>query len=176
MKLFLTLLSICIFSISSVFARDIYPTEQKQGSAYVKITKISDSHLKFERCLVGEYQKCQILGNKNAYSYEELSSQKTQELWQVAGSVVADVGVVIASAGVGAMIASSAVQFWGIVGLFAGAATGVGSVFFIDSINPVEQFQQARALRADVINDVDINTSDIDIFIKRLDLVLSKIS
>jgi hypothetical protein len=170
----------------------------RAGDAYVRVTKLENNRIKFEKCVSGlESKSCENLGRKSSYTIKELQSQRSEEQREVAYAVGADVGLVIAAA-VGGVYAGAALG--GTIISMAPAALGVNLTFLVgtgsmatgiasletgtavliakaDVLNPLEQSRQAKTLNEDVINDNDVQIAKADMndFIERLDLVLSKI-
>lgn len=156
---------------------DVKPKKIKLGDSYVRITKVNNEMVKFEDCIYGqEENSCRSLGNKEHYSIKELTSQRNVELLQAIAVVVVESAFLTVSGmwtylyfGLGgdALI--------GLVMAVGGPVVGFGLPTIIDGINPIVQTKQILSLRNKIINDENVEVSNMEKFIDRLDLVLSKI-
>lgn len=185
MKFFLSLTISTLFSVFSVFAgnSDVKPYNIKIGDVYVKVTKINEYQVSFQRCywkLIDE--KCTYLGNKKNYYIEDLESQKINESLQVGLTVVADAATLAAGACAGALgyiyfaLGETAISTIIGVGLYSTAAGSVVAIPLVDALNPEVQIYQARSLRDDIIRGREVKVKKIDKFISTLDKVLKKIN
>jgi hypothetical protein len=172
---------------------DVKPKSKlAKGDAYVKITNLENKRVKFEKCISGlEDTGCLNLGKKTSYSLDEIRAQRTQENLEIAYASLADIGVITAASFGGAYVGSllGMIGNTGIVsgtlGAMGGATIGVVvldtaaviSIANLNALNPIEQARQAKALNENIITDKDvtIDSTDMNDFIERLDLVLSKI-
>lgn len=176
---------------SSLSPADVVPGKFVHGETYVRVTKLPNDRIKFEKCVKGYGQStCEQLGKKASYSKKELEKQRSIENWQITGAAVADVGVVLVAIFGGAAVgsvggaamagtANGAVAAGGSAGLLLGGAAGaVGGVVantVVDALNPIEQTRQAKTLNSEVLNDETVVVKDVDNFVERLELVLNKI-
>lgn len=172
---------------SSIFAgvTDVVPKNMKRGDRYVRVTELKKDVVLFESCIKGfENGGCSVIGRSAGYSIDELTSQRNLENAEILGSSLSAAIGIILTAGTGAWIggsigASSGYIISGIgttlVGGAVGTAAGGVLVATVDALNPIEQTQQARVLNSEVIYDRDVEVSDINEYISRLELVLSKI-
>lgn len=178
-------------SLESSKLKDVIPNKFVHGSTYVRVTKLQNGRIKFEKCVKGyEQSTCQQIGKKASYSRKELEKQRSIENWQITGAVAADVGVVLATIFTGGIAGSTigasvvgtgggAVAAGGSAGLMIGGATGaaagVATNTMVDALNPIEQTKQAKTLNSEVLDDKSVAVKNVDDFINRLELVLNKI-
>ena len=153
------------------------------GARYVRVTRVDKNHTSFKDCIKGEEAKtCKQIGPKKFYSISELTSQRTTEFAQMWMAGVADVGIGTAAfftgAWIGLSLESAGVEL-AADGVMAAAQTGnvvtLVAAYNIDAINPHEQYKQADSINDEVITDKVVGVSDIDLYIDRLNLVLSKL-
>lgn len=188
MKNKLAVLASSLLLASSLFAgvTDVVPKNMKRGDRYVRVTELKKDVVLFESCIKGfESQSgCSVIGRNAGYSLDELTNQRSLENAEILGSTLSAAVGIILTAGTGAWIggsigASSGYIISGIgatlVGGAAGAAAGSVLVAAVDALNPIEQTQQAQVLNSEIIYDRDVEVSDINDYISRLELVLSKI-
>ena len=172
---------------------DVKPHKNlRPGDAYVRVTKLANSKIKFEKCISGlEEKTCENLGKKKSYSLEELRSQRAEEKREIAYSAAGDLGLVVVAALGGVAVMGSvatlvesigvASELQGIASMsvsLAGPQVLAGTAMInIDALNPIEQNRQAKTLNEEIITDKDvvIDNTEMNGFIERLDLVLSKI-
>jgi hypothetical protein len=186
MKSLLTSVLLALISFQAL-AKDVTPQNGlTHGSPYVRVTKLANNRISFEECVAG-YEKttCVHLGNKKFYSMSQLQSQKSTEDCQILGAAAADLGLAVgaifggmwvagtvAYAAIGTTAAGSTGM---IIGGVSGAAIATTAGVVTDALNPHEQYKQAQTLDALVILDDAVKVDDIEVFIERLDTVLSKI-
>lgn len=178
-----TLLSL---TASFAIAKDVIPNSGlKHGASYVRVTKPFEDKVSFESCIFGyEKSTCEFLGNNKYYSVKALTKQKTTESWQVAGSVALDIGLILATVGTAGYVgAATGALIYGtgtagttglIIGTSAGVVGNAALITLVDAMNPYEQYKQSQTIHADVVNDNKVPVTNIEDFIERLDLVLSK--
>ena len=162
-------------SLASATPTDVLPKELFKGSLYVKVTKLNSDRVKFEKCYYGFDSTCKQIGKNKFYSISDLDNQFYLEKAQVAGAVIADLAITIVGMSVGAAVIGVA---GGTLGVALGATiVPAVAMDILPSIDPVEQYQQSETIDDEVINDeeVKINTSGVQLFIDRLELVLNKI-
>ncbi len=163
----------------------------KLGDPYVRVTKLKNEKVKIEKCLSGlESKTCEKLGRRSSYSIKQLRSQRAEENREIVYSAVADVGLVAGAAYAGfyggiivinafQAVASNATYFFFVMPSMIGTLeTGAALLIAnVNILNPLEQARQAKTLNEKVINDedVEIDNNEMNDFIQRLDLVLSKI-
>lgn len=197
MKSLLTIALLTQF-LSSAFAgvSDVVPKKFVHGSTYVRVTKVGNDKVRFEKCIKG-YEKngCDYLGPKTSYTLKSLIKQRQKENLEAAGTITADIAIVAGLALSGGALAG---------GLFAGASQMGTGIFFIDmagkavyagavgggalvggtiggaamafdALNPIVQVNQARSLNTEILNDETVVRSNIDQYIGYLETVLSKI-
>lgn len=196
MKKTLSALLGLLISLNS-FAVDVKPIGIKKGDAYVRVTKLANKRVKFERCISGaEKLTCKGLGNKASYSVKELQDQRNEENNEVIYALLADAGIgVVAVVGwvgafAGVAMATTIITAagtvsslslvgltGGMVGVTAAEVYAIQALESVDAINPVEQGRQRDALNTNVINDEDVEVSreKMNEAIERLDFVLSDI-
>ncbi len=194
MKNLAMILSVLVSMNSFAGVLDVKPKQAlRKGDHYVRITELPKHRVRFENCRSGlEDQGCDNLGNKTSYTIKELRAQRLEENLQVGLSVVGDVAAILAIV-YGGEIAAAAIGegFWGYALAYTASGTAVGgsalmvSVAYhqlnthnpLQALNPIEQYDQAQTLKENIIRDEDvrIERSDMNDFISRLDLVLSKI-
>lgn len=173
---------------SSLFAgiTDVIPKNMKRGDRYVRVTELKKDVILFESCIKGfENQNgCSVIGRNAGYSLDELTTQRNVENAEILGSTLSAAIGVILTAGTGAWVggsigASSGYIISGIgttlVGGVVGATAGSVLVATVDALNPIEQTLQAQTLNSEVLYDRDVEVSDINDYISRLELVLNKI-
>jgi hypothetical protein len=149
----------------------------KKGDTYVKVSRLKEERIQFQKCISGlEQSTCESIGNKDSYSIKELLEQRDIENSETLYAFGADVaiGVVAVVAWVGTFGASGVVVAGSAAIIGGGAAY---SMSHFDAINPLEQSAQWRTLNEKVISDysVVVPKNEMNVFIERLDLVLSKI-
>ncbi len=179
-------MSLLISTVSHAGTNDVIPKNGlAKGERYVRVTSVGNDSVKFEKCISGyEKTSCSLLGGKASYTLKELRKQKYIESAQVAGAVFADIEISGAAvvAGFYALSAIPAIANMSGIGLLfastiVGAPGAITSVVIasVDALNPVEQTNQALTVTDDVITDQTVHSENIDRFIERLDLVLSKL-
>ncbi len=169
---------------------DVFPIERKRGDLYVRVTKTLENRVKFEKCNLGyEATTCAPIGNKRSYSFDDLTDQRYIEQAQVAGSVIGDALVVLGAVYLtgAAAAAGSAIEFvegagtinasllTGTTGGLVSGGIATASLANLDSLNPAEQYRQSEVLSENVILDKPVTVEDMNGFISRLELVLSKL-
>ena len=183
-KIVLTFALVTLTSTSLLANDDVLPEKLSMGYPYVRITQETDHKIKFEKCVYGyDSTPCTQLGRKNSYSLNELRSQRTVENFQIAGSLLADAGIVLglfvggffAGPAISGTIGSASALTPAIVGATTGTVGSGITIASVDAVNPYEQTKQAQTLNDDVITDKQVLVNNIEDFIDRLDLVLSKI-
>ncbi len=170
---------------TKAMADDVYGTD----NFFIKVTKSADGLAsKFEFCKVNNVNDCKPLGrtlNGQAqyYSISTLERAYQKEKPDAATAVALDVvigvvAVVIPGVPVGFAIKGFFVSGLSeLVFLVTPVATGItGGVLVskvIDGLNPVEQNRQARMLKNDVIQDLNVNLKKpIELYAKSLHTVL----
>jgi hypothetical protein len=192
----MTIVAMSAFIAFNGFANtlDVKPNRRlKTGDAYVRVTKLKNNRIRFEKCISAiEIKTCKSLGNKSSYSLEELRSQRSEENREIAYTIGGDVLLVVGAAYGGFVggAALGAISSTGILSSIGAELVGGGllgtaglevaaivSMASFDILNPVEQTRQAKTLNEEVITDKDttIDSADMNDFIDRLDTVLSKI-
>ncbi len=163
----------------------------KLGDPYVRVTKLENEKVRIEKCLSGlEAKTCEKLGRRSSYSIKLLRSQRAEENREIVYSAVADVGLIAGAAYVGfyagivvvnalpAATSATITHFVVMPSVIGSLETGAALLIANANIlNPLEQARQAKTLNEEVINDedVEIDNDEMNDFIQRLDLVLSKI-
>lgn len=189
---------VCLLISLNSFAVDVKPIGLKNGDAYVRVTKLANKKITFEKCIKGaEKLTCKGLGHKKSYSIKELQNQRSAENDDVLYALLADAGLIVvgsvawvgALGGIG-MLATTAGSAGAVTAgqtiAFAGgmsAVTGAEIYAFdalvdaFDAINPCEQARQREAISEDVVNDYDVEVArdEMKEAIERLDFVLSEI-
>ncbi len=180
----LSLIATILFSSVGFSApENVYGT----GDTFIDvILSESRDEVSFKECSVPDPTVCKRIGNQDSYVISELVSQRNIEKWQVAGSVVADVALIL-TAGVGGLTASLfAINTTVATGSSAAAAiyTGVGlgvgaasiAVTVVDALNPYEQYKQVETIQDKVLKDEKVFIKGkVSTFAKRLASVLEKI-
>lgn len=184
--------------IQTAFAgvSDVVPKKFAHGSTYVRVTKVGNEKVRFEKCIKG-YEKngCDYLGPKSAYTLKSLIKQRQIENREAAGTIAADVVIIAGMALTGGALVG---------GMFAGASQLGSGIFFIDMagkavaagatasgavvggtlgaaatafdpLNPIVQVNQARSLNTEILNDETVTRSNIYEYIRNLETVLEKI-
>lgn len=189
---------VCLLISLNSFAVDVTPVRFKKGDAYVRITRLANKKITFEKCISGaEKLTCKGLGHKASYSLKELQTQRDAENDDVLYALLADVGLIaVATVGwvgalgglgmltttagsAGIMTAGQGTAYVGGMVAVTGAEAYAGHalVAAIDAINPAEQGRQREAICENVINDYDVEVArdEMKEAIERLDYVLSEI-
>lgn len=161
-------------------AKDVNPPTLKRGARYVQVTQ-KYQMVRFEDCLYEIEGSCRLIGGKE-FKVSDLKSQRSVEHMQIILSAVGDVGVVISSFYLIGVSAGLLTSVAGASDILAGTAVGAGTiggtaatVALVDALNPYEQYQQRETLADAVIADQNVIAEDMETFIERLTLVLSKI-
>ena len=181
MKKIIIFATFTILLIFSALAKDIIPESGTAlGSRYVKVTLSEGERISFEDCISGyEETRCKFLGRKKDYSLDEVNDQKMIERLQVAGSIVTDATLGVIAYFSGGFAGMALVVANPSTACMVGSLAGVGGAGIlaqkIDVLNPAEQYRQAETISSDVVADHLVKVKDINAFIKRLDLVLSKL-
>ena len=183
-KLIMTATLTILFTLPAL-AKDIIPESgTAPGSRYVKVTLIEGERISFEDCILGSSSssnetRCKFLGRKKDYSLDEVNGQKMIERLQVAGSIVTDATLGVIAYFSGGFAGMALVVANPSTACMVGSLAGVGGAGIladkIDVLNPAEQYRQAETISSDVVADHLVKVKDINAFIKRLDLVLSKL-
>jgi len=187
---------------ASASTQDVRPETFVTGSRYVRVSVLPDHFVRFEDCIKGsEATSCKQIGPKNAYSHDELTSQKTWEQVKTVGAGAGDAiamallvgtgagvgfaggyigGALICQTGVISYAAADGFMFTlGLIGVGAGGygmeRLGSALAHSVDAINPYEQYKRTETLSDTVINDQPVQEQDIGLFIERLSIVLGDI-
>lgn len=154
---------------------------------YVKITESEDqTAVSFALCDKKSPQICQQIGKKKFYYKEEILAQRNYEKWHILYAVIADVGVIAASAvGGGYVVGNIAFLITGsapagaayaLLGILGGGVTGVILDFTINTLNPYDQYKQLQTIESDVLNDKDVKIkTSTKTFARRLETVLNNL-
>lgn len=163
-------------------AKDVVPASRDHLS-YLEVRKISQ-HVGF---IYHRYPKDpgKFLGPRRFYSIEELRNLRTRENLDVLWSSLADAGIIaltITTGATGEALLYSVVTPGAsggavvpLLGGLAGGAAGVAVDHFVTALNPVDQYDQARTLNEDVIQDRMVTVGedqDLKEFVKRLEEAL----
>jgi hypothetical protein len=189
MKKIMTLLMSGLFVFSSFAGTyDVTPKGMKKGDLYVRVTKLKNKKISFEKCIKGfEESTCETLGRKTSYSVKELQDQRAQENSEVGYTLIADAAILLTGGsaiclgGIYLLSIAAAQTATAAVLTTAGVTTSLAGagylVSMVDALNPSVQAAQVQSINENVIHDVDviIEKEEINDFINRIDLVLSKI-
>jgi len=146
----------------------------------------SRDEVSFKECSVVDPTDCKRIGNQDSYIISELVSQRNIEKWQVAGSAVADVALIL-TAGIGGLTASLfainttvVTGSSGAMAVYTGVGLGVGAasvaVTVVDALNPYEQYKQVETVSDKVLKDENVFIKGkASTFAQRLATVLEKI-
>ena len=154
----------------------------RSGDAYVRVTKVANNSVTFEKCLSGyEATTCSKLGNKSSYTLDELRTQRNFQIAKVGLVVISDAAIIAAGGVLAGGTVTALAGIHAILGPLAATAGGLigGTVVVaaVKSLSPAEKIRQVKSLSNDVIEDQDVivASNEMDAFIQRLDKVLSNI-
>lgn len=157
------------------------------GDKFVDVTiDESRGEVYFKLCLKKDKSVCERIGNQNYYRISRITNRRNTEKWQVAGALVADVGIILVGIGggfVGGILAyatgaltTATYTTAGVIGSGVATTGGVLAINMVDALNPYEQYKQLETITDEVINDVDVFTeTDSVTFAKRLAAVLDSL-
>lgn len=164
-----------------------YQVKSIENNDYILVQNSPETNLYEIMYCKQIFEECIHLGNKKAYSLDELSKLKKSEYINTAVTGVSAAAIIVVAAFIGGVAGG----IWGMTSAVEAAtintAAGVGSITgvsisatgisFMDSINPIKHYQNAKMLSKITASKVKIDYT-VDVFAQAmwLDSILTTLS
>jgi hypothetical protein len=187
-----TMIALTLTTSAFASTNDVFPQIIHKGDHYVRVTRLTGNpvRVRLEDCQWKlEDQTCEAIGPMESYKESALRKARFWQRANIAASGLGDAAVLIASfyggVFVGGWAAGSLGLTSGMTGMSAageqlmfgtGIATAIGSTGYLaatkNALNPYRQYKIADTINDDVINDRNVEVSNMQEYMEYLNIIL----